>query len=399
MALRDVTKASVHDAITEYDRLGQVAFLEQYHFAPARAYRLVHGGRFYDSKAIVGVAHGYATGTFWTAPDFSGGHATVGTTLTNLGFVVDVDMERTNGGLLANLEGLPVATYNGDKAPYQYLLLLWAIARAYTEAPRLARFSEVAQQLRELLAPFALSSSTPNPANPWAALKDSPWWQIDLPPNLLEGPLPWKEVTNLNPPAGLSEAAYNKIRTEPAWTQQVLEVITRIIGDHPAYDDIVALLGLSRLRIQTPSGAVVTAVPLSKNTTERFTIITAGPSPQDRARREANLQNSYAEYLRSHGHTVHSRRIELEHTSLYLDMYDESTGELIEVKSTTDRMTIRLALGQILDYARFVDHQYKSILFPERPTEELIALLHSHGVSVAWAVSSGQFTMNRPASD
>ncbi|MGY5036897.1 HNH endonuclease, partial [Streptomyces sp. 900116325] len=57
----------------------------------ARIYRLSHDGRWYDSKAIVGVAHGFATGTFWTGRDFSGGVRTVVRTLSDLGFVVDSD--------------------------------------------------------------------------------------------------------------------------------------------------------------------------------------------------------------------------------------------------------------------------------------------------------------------
>ncbi len=49
-------------------------------------YRVAEHGRHYDSKAIVGVAHGYATGQFWTASDFSGGQQTVVRTLEALGF-------------------------------------------------------------------------------------------------------------------------------------------------------------------------------------------------------------------------------------------------------------------------------------------------------------------------
>lgn len=70
----------------EYDELGADAFLTKYGFAPARQYRVAEHGRQYDSKAIVGVAHGYATGQFWTASDFSGGQQTVVKTLQVLGF-------------------------------------------------------------------------------------------------------------------------------------------------------------------------------------------------------------------------------------------------------------------------------------------------------------------------
>lgn len=86
MALGAVTAESVRRAIGECDRLGAAAFRSTYGFGPARRLMLVHDGRTYDSKAIVGVAHGYATGTFWRSNDFTGGIASVVRTLQRLGF-------------------------------------------------------------------------------------------------------------------------------------------------------------------------------------------------------------------------------------------------------------------------------------------------------------------------
>ena len=61
MALSDLTsRAAVEAAIAEFDRVGREAFLAQHSFGPARRYMLVANGRFYDSKAIAGVAHGYS---------------------------------------------------------------------------------------------------------------------------------------------------------------------------------------------------------------------------------------------------------------------------------------------------------------------------------------------------
>jgi predicted restriction endonuclease len=84
----DITWESVQQAIAEHDRLGAQAFLGEYGFRPARRYWLTYNGREYDSKAIVGVAHGYATGRFWRAEDFVGGHATVVRRLRELNFEI-----------------------------------------------------------------------------------------------------------------------------------------------------------------------------------------------------------------------------------------------------------------------------------------------------------------------
>jgi len=56
----DLTSAhTVEQAIAEYDRIGRAAFLARYGFREARSYFLVHNGKRYDSKAIVGAAIGY----------------------------------------------------------------------------------------------------------------------------------------------------------------------------------------------------------------------------------------------------------------------------------------------------------------------------------------------------
>ncbi|MFM1723921.1 hypothetical protein ABEU20_002494 [Rhodococcus sp. PAM 2766] len=115
--LSAVSRESVLDAVAEFDSLGQEEFLRRRGFKAAKNYRLVHGGRFYDSKAIVGVAHGYATGDFVDSTGFSGGLATVAGCLSELGFVVDHGAKNASGGLLWELEtNTPVFTGNG-KAP------------------------------------------------------------------------------------------------------------------------------------------------------------------------------------------------------------------------------------------------------------------------------------------
>ena len=86
VALSDITRDGVFRAMAEYDELGAEEFLARYGFAPAQMYRVAEHGRQYDSKAITGVAHGYSTGQFLTARDFSGGQQTVVKTLEALGF-------------------------------------------------------------------------------------------------------------------------------------------------------------------------------------------------------------------------------------------------------------------------------------------------------------------------
>jgi putative restriction endonuclease len=90
LALSDINRAAVLRAIEVFDRLGGEAFLQQYGFGRSHAYFLRHEGKTYDSKAIVGVAHGYSGGDRRTLPamGFTGGEVTVAKTLRSLGFEV-----------------------------------------------------------------------------------------------------------------------------------------------------------------------------------------------------------------------------------------------------------------------------------------------------------------------
>jgi Domain of unknown function (DUF3883) len=99
-SINDITREAVLAAIAEYDQLGQEEFLHRYGFDRARQYILVHSGKRYDSKAIVGVAHGFLPGKATLAADeFSGGRATVGQLLTRLGFHVEKRGEQPSSRL------------------------------------------------------------------------------------------------------------------------------------------------------------------------------------------------------------------------------------------------------------------------------------------------------------
>ena len=88
VAWDQVRREHVLAAIDEYDRLGQEEFLEKYHFGRARQYVLQHDGRGYDSKAVLGVAYGFATGRPLSAREFSGGRYGAAKVLRGLGFTV-----------------------------------------------------------------------------------------------------------------------------------------------------------------------------------------------------------------------------------------------------------------------------------------------------------------------
>lgn len=92
MALSDIDRTAVLNAIRDFDRLGRDEFLRQHGFGRSRAYFLKYKDKLYDSKAIVGVAHGYSESNHRPlgAMQFNGGEATVASILRNLGFEMQV---------------------------------------------------------------------------------------------------------------------------------------------------------------------------------------------------------------------------------------------------------------------------------------------------------------------
>lgn len=90
MGIKDLTRESVLQAVAEYDQLGSEPFLSRYGFGSAKSYFLILDGKRYDSKAIAGVAHGYARPDLGPLAfsEFSGGEAQVQKPLEKLGFEV-----------------------------------------------------------------------------------------------------------------------------------------------------------------------------------------------------------------------------------------------------------------------------------------------------------------------
>jgi hypothetical protein len=66
-----VTRQHLLQAIAEYDSRGGEQFLQLYGFEPATDHPLVHEGRSYDSRALLGVAHRFATGRLAPAEEFN----------------------------------------------------------------------------------------------------------------------------------------------------------------------------------------------------------------------------------------------------------------------------------------------------------------------------------------
>jgi hypothetical protein len=86
-----------------------------------------------------------------------------------------------------------------------------------------------------------------------------------------------------------------------------------------------------------------------------------------------------------------------EYQWLRADLIDVTAAELYEAKGVTTRDSVRLAIGQLYDYSRFVPGHSVAVLLPTRPSDDLIALLTSLSISCVYESTPGSFERSNPA--
>ncbi|MGY1621059.1 hypothetical protein ACI789_02535 [Geodermatophilus sp. SYSU D00965] len=159
-----------------------------------------------------------------------------------LNAVAPAQPSATDHPLLQALDDLKVDRQLGRPAPYQQLVLLWAIAEAVLGGDRLRSFSSAGDELRVLLAPFAVGESAPDPELPWFALRRSPWWQLSPEP---DGPVTrggMDFVRREDPVAGLTREVHRLVREDSAFRQRAIEKLTAPLAGHAALQAAMASL-------------------------------------------------------------------------------------------------------------------------------------------------------------
>lgn len=250
MSLGDITREAVLKAIEEYDALGQPAFLHRYSFDRARKYVLVHDGKRYDSKAIVGAAHGFLPGkTALTAGEFSGGKATVGQLLARLGFNVEDEAEEPVDTLVRQLARLRVYRRDGIPALYQPIALLWAFARARRGEERLVSWAETKRQVGFLLRRYGQADERDRVHYPIAALCGAGLWELDTAPETVPtahgSSVPQSWFDEHQPNGGLADPVYTLIRESPEALTAAVNALTEKYFMAADATGLLAELGLS----------------------------------------------------------------------------------------------------------------------------------------------------------
>jgi hypothetical protein len=137
----------------------------------------------------------------------------------------------------------------------------------------------------------------------------------------------------------------------------------------------------------------VKVIPVEQHLTERM-VIEPNREPYEAERREQPLVLAFAASLRAQGHKVD--RLQLrpagEPAPLLCDLFDATTNRVIEAKGSVARSSIRMAIGQLADYARLVEPAPRRvILVPEQPRRDLLELAAGEDIEVTWPDGEGGF--------
>jgi hypothetical protein len=164
-------------------------------------------------------------------------------------------------------------------------------------------------------------------------------------------------------------------------------------GDGPVRSVIVFRLrpvdfeaGVTRSKVDLLGHDVVKEVPVEQHLTETM-LIEPHHEPREAERREQRLVRSYLAHLTSIGHDV--CRLQLrpdgEPAPMFCDLYDKTTNTVVEAKGSVARPALRMAIGQLADYARLVQPPPRRvILVPQKPRPDLLQFASSQGVEVVW---------------
>ncbi len=164
---------------------------------------------------------------------------------------------------------------------------------------------------------------------------------------------------------------------DPNTMRQVVVFRLRPKGDLP--------VDLPKVPVTAKTATRVDRVPVEERHTERA-FVAPDRKPYEAERRESQLVHRYRTWLLARAHDVDRLRIlpPNESSPLYCDLWDETSRELIEAKGVVTREGLRMAVGQLIDYSRFVADARLVCLVPDRPRDDLIEYLRAAQITVVY---------------
>jgi len=107
---------------------------------------------------------------------------------------------------------------------------------------------------------------------------------------------------------------------------------------------------------------------------------------------ESELVRRYRYWLDPAGTRLRGMLIPIDGSLLRVDIYDPQLNLLIEAKAAASRGHLRHAVGQLIDYQRYLSPRPNlAILVPQRPSRDLMKLPYEVGIDLIWE-ERGSFT-------
>ncbi len=153
--------------------------------------------------------------------------------------------------------------------------------------------------------------------------------------------------------------------------------------------EAVSSTGGREAHIGARRDAAATYPAVEEHITERANI-SQNAMEREALRAESALVRRFASYLEQIGHETSGVVVQVEQEVIRADLFDRSELILYEAKASADRQKIRMAIGQLLDYRRFiVPEPQLRVLVPAQPNPDLCRLLAVAGVGAAWPEGDG----------
>lgn len=182
------------------------------------------------------------------------------------------------------------------------------------------------------------------------------------------------------------------VRTVIIFRLRPIGVVLQQDSDSSPVDDVGDSTDLIEESTSDVPSAVAAAVDLEQIGTQSF--IASGHGHVESERREAQLVAQYQAWLEMSGHEVGRYRIRPsgQIQSMFTDLYDHTSETLYEAKASSARDSVRLAIGQLFDYRRFIPEvQEIGVLLPSVPSEDVLTLLSELGIRCVVRMEDSEF--------
>lgn len=157
----------------------------------------------------------------------------------------------TDAQVLQRFSDLRQFQRGGHRAPHKPLLILLALARLARGEGRMVEFSDIEQQLRQLIEEFGRSVKRGTPENPFWHLHtdhDGGIWDLNGPPTVLDRPAGatpgLRELREQHVCGGFNAEVDETLRRNPALVDQLAETLLSAHFPESLHADIRAAVGL-----------------------------------------------------------------------------------------------------------------------------------------------------------